>query len=242
MYEIIVPNRYQEVIQPLLRSIEEKIVLNPSLVIVMDNHDRNYGHVGVPYTDPHFSYSKAINSAIKCTGKYDDIILLNDDCVVLEWNFFNRLRDLAYARMDVGILSPLIVGCVGGQGVQRWWERDKWWKPREDFIDVVDPYPVCFPCVYIKRGLIDSIGLMDESIAGYGGDDVDYCNRARAAGWKTTVTQRLAVQHADGSPALGDGRGRSWATSFMKRWPGSGAPSEDEIEDYLRRNPGDSPA
>lgn len=236
MFNIIIPNRFPDVIQPLLQSIEEKEDAAHSLIIVADGHENFYGHWGVKYSDPHFCYSKAINLGIKQTGLYEDVVLLNDDCKVLEWNFFNRLRDFAYARPEVGILSPLIVGCVGGEGQQRFWEKEKWWGLDVDFIDILDPHPVCFPCVFIKKKMLSEIGLMKESIAGYGGDDVELCQRARAAGWKTSVTQRLTIQHADGSPALGDGRGKSWAKSYMKRWPKSGKPTDAEIDGYLRRN------
>jgi GT2 family glycosyltransferase len=234
MYGVVIPNRFPDIITPLIQSIHEKIPLPPPIIIIMDGHNNDYGFKGIPYDDPHFAFARAVNIGIRALPD-KDIVLTNDDCRILEWNFFNRLRELAYADPLCGILSPLIVGCVGN-AVQRWHERDRHWTPEVDFINVAAPSPVCFPCVYLKRRMLDHIGLMNERIAGYGYDDHDLSSRARRGGWKTMVTQRVIIQHADGSAALGEGRGKSWASSFMKRWPGRGTPTTTEIEDYLKRN------
>jgi O-antigen biosynthesis protein len=199
----------------------------------MDGHTNDYGFHGVPYDDAHFAFARAVNIGIRAVPG-TDIILLNDDCRVIEWNCFDRLAQLAYADPRTGILSPIIVGCVGNE-VQRWHEACRYWTPNIDFIDVLEPSPVCFPCVYIKRKMLDEIGFMNEQIAGYGYDDHDLCSRARFAGWKTAVTQRVVIQHGDGSPSLGDGRGRSWSVSYMKRWPGRGTPTPAETAGYIKR-------
>lgn len=231
MYSVICPNKYPDVIAPLVRSIHQKIPNIPAVIVIADGHENDYGFRKILYDDPHFVYSRAMNLGIRATS--GDLILLNDDCKLLEWNFFDRLAQFAYAKPEIGILSPLIMGCVGNP-VQRWHERNQRWRPDMDFIDVREPDPVCFPCVYIKRKVFDDAGLMDEAIAGYGYDDLKMCQVARAAGWKTMVTQRITIQHADGSAALGEGRGKSWATSYMRRWEG-GAPPGPEIIDYLNR-------
>jgi hypothetical protein len=231
-YGVVIANRFEDIIAPLIDSIRAKIPRPPPIMIVADGHDRDYGFMKVKYDDPHFAFPRAINMGIKEMMGYD-ILILNDDCKILEWNFFDRLAELAYARATIGILSPLVVGCAGNP-VQRWHERGQHWRPSMDFVDVPAPATVCFPCVYVKRELLDQIGLLNEKLAGYGMDDVDMCNRARTAGWKTAITQRVLIQHADGSAALGEGRGKSWATSFARRWEG-GVPPKEEVAAYLNR-------
>jgi hypothetical protein len=232
MYSVIVPNRFSDVIQPLLESVKQKIPVPPQVVIIMDGHSNDYGYLGLPYDEPHFCFSRAVNIGIRAFPGHD-ICIANDDIRLLEWNFFDRLSELAYADPKCGIMSPLIVGCAGNP-VQRWHEQCMHWTPEIDFIDTE---PVCFPCVYIKRQVFETAGLLNERIAGYGRDDVEFTQRTRAAGWKTMVTQRLIVQHADGSPALGEGRGKSWATSYARRWP-NGIPPQGEVNAYLRRTQG----
>jgi hypothetical protein len=234
MYGVVIPNRFPEVIAPLVESINRLIPdPKPEIVIVADNHSDGYGFRAVPYPDPFFVFSKSANTGIRELGT-KDVILLNDDCVLLEKDFFDRLHAAFLSQDRVGILSPLVVGCVGNR-LQRWHERAQCWKPGAEFQDVRGSEAVCFPCVYISRAMLNEIGPMNEAYAGYGRDDWDMCVRARAHGWRTTVTSLLRIQHADGSEALGPGRGKSWSTSFVKRWAG-GIPPPSEISKYLRRN------
>lgn len=232
MYGVIIPNRFADVIAPLTRSIHEKIPCPPRIIIMADNHTNGYGFEMIPYTEPHFCFAQSVNMGIKALGNLD-VIIANDDLVLLEWNFFDRLAQLAYADPKVGILSPLIMGCAGNPA-QRYHERERYWTPDKDFINVKEPNPVCFPCVYVKREVFNQAGLLNEHHAGYGGDDIEMCRVARAAGWKTAITQRITIQHGDGSEALGEGRGKSWATSFARRWKG-GTPPHTEIAEYLNR-------
>jgi len=232
MYGVIIPNRFEDVIDPLVRSIYDKIPNKPPIVIIADGHERDYGFSKVVYDDKHFVFSRAINLGLDALEGMD-VILLNDDCVVLEWNFFDFLHRYAYSNDNIGLLSPMIVGAVGNP-VQWWYARERLWKTTDDFIEVKEPEPICFPCVYIKRKALDRAGRMNEHIAGYGFDDHDMCTRIRRSGFKTAVTQRLIIQHGDGSDAMADGRGKSWATSFMRRWEAGSAPVS-EIADYLKR-------
>jgi GT2 family glycosyltransferase len=39
------------------------------------------------------------------------------------------------------------------------------------------------------------IGPLDENFDGYGGDDVDYCHRVKAAGLRLAVVEGLVVEH-----------------------------------------------
>jgi len=241
MYSIVIPNRYEEAITPLLESIPKKIpphpAFKPPIIIVADGHDRDYGFKMVRYDDEHFVFSRAINMGIKAAPPEADIIIMNDDTALLEYNFFERLVGMSQADERIGILSPLIVGCVGGMA-QRWYDRDKFWTPDMDFIHVPEPYPVCFPCVFIRRDMLNEIGLMNEWIAGYGADDQNLCQRAREKGWKTSVTQRVVLQHGDGSSMLEEGRGASWNYSFMRRY-GPQGPPDDAVQEYHKRLAGE---
>jgi GT2 family glycosyltransferase len=67
-----------------------------------------------------------------------------------------------------------------------------------------------FPCVYIKRSVIDRIGYLDEQFDGFGSDDLDYCLRSIAAGFMLAVTNAVYVKH------LGDDTDSP--TTFTRRW------------------------
>jgi GT2 family glycosyltransferase len=54
-----------------------------------------------------------------------------------------------------------------------------------------------FACAVIKREVIDTIGLLDEKMVLYF-DDIDYCVRARIAGWQVLYCPNGVVLHARG--------------------------------------------
>ena len=54
--------------------------------------------------------------------------------------------------------------------------------------------------VFIRRELIEMIGLMDENLVNYGSDS-DYCFRARTANFKVVYLPTVVVRHAVGQSA-----------------------------------------
>lgn len=210
-YSVLIPNRYQEIIQPLVQSLYQ-FEPDASVVIIADHHTNNYGFDIIKHEMEKFSFSRAVNMGIEARP-LDDIILINDDCVLLKPSF-HQLSEIAYMYPTVGILSPLIRGCVGNP-VQRFHEYRKHWLEHENLKFVCGNAPVCFPCVYLKRDMIRKIGLMDETISGYGYDDNEYCERARRMEWETGVTCKVIVQHGDGARDLT--RGKTWSLSFARK-------------------------
>ena len=61
----------------------------------------------------------------------------------------------------------------------------------------IEPHWTSFACVLIRREVIEQIGLMDEGYFMYF-DDVDYCRRARNAGWKILHWPQARVVHLRG--------------------------------------------
>ena len=214
---IVVPNRYPDVIEPLIESI--RAFDNTSeVLIVAHEHDGDYGHEMIRYPDKEFKYSKAVNLGIQWamnTGDFPDIVLMNDDCRLIHPSAMAHLKSEMDGVQRVGIMSPLIKGGVGNP-VQRWHETAKWWRQFEAIKLVWGNDPVCFPCVMLKSEMVRQIGLLNENIPGYGFEDNDYCYRARSYGWWTAVTRRVIIQHGDGSSSLETGRGKSWSTSFAR--------------------------
>lgn len=61
----------------------------------------------------------------------------------------------------------------------------------------IEPDWTSFACVLIRREVIEQIGLMDEGYFMYY-DDVDYCRRARQAGWRILHYPKARVVHLRG--------------------------------------------
>jgi GT2 family glycosyltransferase len=112
-----------------------------------------------------WGYTRATNAGIKraLENGSDFIILLNNDTVFLEQQPNTWLDHLLkpFSNSDVGITGPLIRhddGC------------------NEDFI--------VFFCACISAKLFREIGVLDEVFNPGGFEDVDFCIRARQAGYK----------------------------------------------------------
>jgi GT2 family glycosyltransferase len=60
-----------------------------------------------------------------------------------------------------------------------------------------EPEWVAFSCVLVRRAVVEQIGLLDEGFFMYF-EDVDYCRRARAAGWRVLYWPAAAVVHLAG--------------------------------------------
>lgn len=63
--------------------------------------------------------------------------------------------------------------------------------------EAIEPEWTSFACVLIRKEVIDQIGLMDEGYFMYF-DDIDYCRRARDAGWKILHWPEARVVHLRG--------------------------------------------
>jgi hypothetical protein len=216
-YGIVICNRYEDIIQPLLKSLAIAQP-KPRVVIVANGHTRSYGYEMVRYDGPGFVFAKAANLGIRHLGE-DDVFLINDDTWFEHPCTFGRIRQAAYSEPNIGIVSPLIKGCVGNR-FQRWHEVEYVWPKDIALFHVTDDSPVCFPFIFLQRDMLNAIGLMTEVYDGYGADDWDLCRRARAAGWRTSVTRRVMVTHGDGSNRLAEGYGASWSMSYARRYKG----------------------
>jgi GT2 family glycosyltransferase len=214
-YGVVIPNRYPDVIQPLITSLR-KFEPDSRVVIVADGHSDSYGYELIKYEEPEFQYAKAVNMGISHLVGLD-VILLNDDCVLLEDLTFSRLCDVLRLFPTIGLVSPMIRGCVGNPA-QRWHEKPKHWQAWET-IKLIHKNVVCFPCVCLRGEMLDQIGYLDETINGYGGEDSEYCQRARLTGWTTAITSQVIVQHGNGGRELASGWGKTWSASFSRRYP-----------------------
>lgn len=130
-----------------------------------------------------FVFARNVNFGMKMAGT-DDVILVGDDVRFLTPGFVDRLREVAYSDEKIGTVVPKI-DPTGGS---------------------------IFICCYIRRDVIDAVGLLDERFDGYGFDDNDYYTRYEALGYHTHPISSVVVSH----PISG--------TSFFRRQDMEGGP------------------
>lgn len=169
-------------------------------------------NVDLIINEKNIGFSGTVNKGI-LKYKKDDIILLNSDAIVhSDWAL--RLQKSAYMDSEIGSVNPLsnnatINNVPFPKGT-----------PFPDnavgFVEAVDllaknklkkviEMPISHGfCVFIKRSLIDIIGLFDEQKFGKGhGEDNEYSMRLRSKGFKCVTNTSVFVGH-DGSTSFKD--------------------------------------
>jgi hypothetical protein len=132
-----------------------------------------------------FIFARNANVGIREAGR-SDVLLMNDDARFVGARTVETITRAAYSDEKIGILSPQIIGGAGSY-IQSKKDDSRRLEYTMDRL--------AFACVYIKRAVIDSIGLLDERFDGYGGEDDDYCIRAVKAGFRLAVTSDVWVRH-----------------------------------------------
>lgn len=231
-YTVIIPNRFYDIIQPLIRSLRIYEQGLTKVVIIADGHNYSYGYKMIR-PEGNFIYSKSINLGIKVAG-LDDVILLNDDVRLTEFDTFNTLQKMIYSKPRIGILSPLVDGGCGNVWMKI--DRTDLWESNTSGIHFCKglrgPDRVTFACVYIKRTLINKIDLMDEKFIGYGFDDADYCIRTILSGWRIAITNQTQVQHGDGGSKFI--QGKNWNTSYVRNRIGK---TKENLDYLMTKHP-----
>ena len=176
---VIIPtyNHLEDCLKPCLESMKQYTNFEDMEVIVVANGckdgTREYvDSLGRPFRliwiDEGLGYTKATNVGIKkALGEY--IILLNNDTQFLDkglpkGTWVKMLLDPMLKDPKVGITGPL-------QLHDTYANRDV----------------MIFFCVMIRREIFDKIGLLDESYAPGGGEDIDMCAKAQDLGYKQVV-------------------------------------------------------
>lgn len=188
---IVVLGKYRKVFRGFLKSSERFAGPIPK-VLVRDGSaipdPAGWTVIKGPET---FSMAGNGNLGLRTAPSDSDVLYCGDDVRFMEENTVERLSQIAHQHPEVGILSPRI--------------RGRGSRPQLDpaaEIEYIRPPQMWFPCVYIKREVLDRIGFLDERFSGYGSDDLDFCLRAEMAGYKLAVTRLVTVchQHGQGGP------------------------------------------
>lgn len=147
-------------------------------------------------------FARGNNVAIAAADPDSDILLLNNDTEIVQPDWVEQLQATAYSSPGVGV-----VGCrlrrphgmlqhAGTYMPPIYWgqqigseEKDVNQFNRDRSVE-----GVVFACVFIKREVINTIGMLDEAYVSYF-EDSDYCLRAREAGYDVVCCGGATVVH-----------------------------------------------
>jgi len=140
-------------------------------------------------------FSKAVNAGIK-ESHCDLICLLNDDCVLLDQPK-NHWLDL--------LSGPFSDPQVGITGSHKLWDNDT----QHEFI--------IFFCAMLRRTMLDKVGVLDEDLSPFYGEDIDLTIRAERAGWKwvqVPVGEECKLVEVPDSEHLPEWKRHRWVGNF----------------------------
>jgi len=142
-------------------------------------------------------FPAAVNQGIR-EAKGDVICLLNNDVIVTP-NSINRLAELLD---EYSIIGPTTGYCAGAQKVQapiynnlgELYEVAK--QAADTFAGIIDEvsFVIGFLMVFPKS-LYDEIGEFDESMWPCSGEEIDFCFRAKKAGYRIGIARDVYVHH-----------------------------------------------
>ena len=199
------------------RSMEVIVVDNGSADRSVEMLSREFPGVHVVVNEENMGFIRGCNQGMEASrGRY--ILLLNPDTEVLE-NALSVMVDYVESHPRVAALGPqllnpdgsiqssrrrfptLATAFVESTILQQWFPRSRvldryYLKDQPD--DVTQEVDwVAGACVLLRRGAIDQVGLLDESVFMYS-EELDWCQRAKSAGWDVVYLPIAQVIHFEG--------------------------------------------
>jgi GT2 family glycosyltransferase len=147
-------------------------------------------------------FTKGNNVGIRATVT-TDVVLLNNDMIIVQEDWLERLQQTAYRHPDTGIVGCRLINEKGtflhaGTYI---YPETYWGQQIGGGEGDINQYSadnevegVVFACAYIKREVIDRVGLLDEDFFAYF-EDTDYCLRAKEQGYKTVCSGDVTLIH-----------------------------------------------
>ena len=173
-----------------------------------------------------------------------DVVLLNSDAVVTP-GWLDALRRCAASDATIGTITPFsnnaeICSFPRLCENQVWAEDDDPARVAQAIAAAAVPYYPDIPtgvgfCFYVRRTLIDAIGVFDPAFgAGYG-EENDLCLRAHAAGFRNVLCDDAFVLHTGGRSFEGakEALGVRNTAILLERHPAY----LDTVRDYIGRDP-----
>lgn len=165
---------------------------------------------------------KACNEMIKSTK--GDVILLNDDTLVLT-DIVSAMQQLAYSAPDIGIVGAKTLApnteTIINYGIYVAPDGNtahKYFGEPRGSVEIEKQRAVEGSCMYIKREIINRIGLFDEKYGmGYRAE-VAYCFKVREVGWKIMSTPYAEVVHFSHQTAGRLGITNDTMDIFLEDW------------------------
>jgi GT2 family glycosyltransferase len=188
------------------RPFETILVDNGSAPPLADAVGERFPQVRILRLPDNTGFAGGNNAGLRqaLTGPSDHFFLLNND-TELAPDALDHLVAAIETAPDIGLVTAKVyyaadrrrIWSVGNRlnvfldvtaGGENQIDRGQWAQPRD-----IDFAPFC--AVLVRRELLESVGLLDEGFFFYY-EDMDYCRRARLAGYRLRLCPDAHVWHA----------------------------------------------
>jgi GT2 family glycosyltransferase len=215
-------------------------------VVVVDNGSTDgtleyletQDHITLIRNHSNFGFGRANNIAIRGAPSDHDIVLLNNDIEIHQSDWLLRMQAAAYVAADIGVVGCRLSRPEGMlQHAGAYMPPETFWgqqigggeKDINQYNDDRDVESVVFACVYLKRDVLERVGLLDEDYFCYF-EDTDYCYRAAASGYRILCCGGVTLVHHENASTKVNGIThsslfRKGQRTFRGKW-----------EETLRRN------
>jgi GT2 family glycosyltransferase len=174
-------------------------------------------------------FAANVNRGLRATDPARDVVVLNSD-MEARAGWLAGLQFAAGQQEEIGIVGGKLLyldgriqfaGTARNLGALEWFDHRYRFKP-EDWGPAAMTGPVLAvtgACMYVKRALIEQVGLLDERYP-MAYEDVDWCLRAWQAGWRVIYFPVATLIHYESvtrGTDVGE-RERESQRVFWERW------------------------
>lgn len=237
-----------------IESIKANTTIDYNLVVVDNGSSdqsveylKSLKGVKVVLNDKNIGVSKGWNKGIKGVDKSSDIVVLNSDVLVPK-GWLRTLSETAYDDPSIGVVGCRIKG-LGSQKnhllhtgaiIQRngMGQENDWGIPLVDYGQCQlnrKVQIVVGACMYLKREVLDIVGLFDEQYTPAYFEDSDMCLKIAQAGYKVYYCGQVTLLHEHGATGKANKINVSALLEtnrhkFMTKWRGFLKKRDAEIE------------
>src|SRR6201994_4492568 len=236
--DIVIPSyRDAELVAKLVASIHATVPAGLARIIVADDASgaealaalREIDGIEVIAGEQNEGFAANVNRGLRATSPERDVVVLNSD-IEARPGWLACLQYAAVEEDDIGIVGARLLypdgriqfaGTVRNLGAPEWFDHRYRFKP-EDWGPAglaSSALAVTGACMYVKREVIERVGLLDERYP-MAYEDVDWCLRTWQAGFRVLYFSAASLYHHESvtrGTDVGD-RERISQRVFWEQW------------------------
>jgi hypothetical protein len=212
-------------------------------VIVIDNGStdgsietlRSFPGIRLAENKINIGVSRGWNQGIRMIDPGNDVVVLNSDIIVQE-NWLSKLNHVAYSNPTIGLVGCRIKGTKNNNGdllhtgalIRRdgMGEENEWGVPLKDYGQCQvnrQSQIVVGACMYLRRQVLDEVGLFDEDYTPAYFEDSDMCLKVARAGYKVIYCGEVTLLHEHGATSRANNMNATALlganrVKFAKKW------------------------